>query len=210
MFYAISAVIISIISFVFSTFEMWVPAAFAADIERPLLALAAYSFCPMHKFREKIFISGAMAFFASVTIHNTLIYTGILQDWVLIIVSGIFIILFLLLFCARLLTKWDSMVSEKIEPGYLYEIIGRPKRDLQFIAFSLSGGKGGTWAHTDGVTCWYFNTTSKVKVAEPLNLDYLIGRKVIKIGVADDKAIEELNAGVGKPWALRNNCWFSI
>lgn len=210
MFYALLAILLNFVTFIPSYFGMEIVFAFMDDAQMLLMAIAMYKWCPMRRWRQKVVSYLLLICISATTVHNSLVYLDIINEGTPVFVSVIIILSFMIFFSIKLMSTWDNLPTDKIDPGYIYEVIGKPRNDLQFFAFLLSGGRGGTWAHTDGVTCWYFNTTSKVKVSEDLNLDYLIGRKVIKIGVADDKAIADLNSGVGKSWSLINNCWFSI
>lgn len=203
---SILIIVTSIAAFYFSNLEFWIVEAFLSDIEVFLVSVLAFCACPMYRWREKIATSLFMSFYIFTAIHNILIYKNILTGVIPATLSAILIIVFVFILGNRLFNKWDSLPSEDMKEGYLYEIIGKPKRDINFLAFLISFGRGGSWAISDGVRVWRFDSTSKLQVCEDVTDGFIFNKKVVKIGVRTDKEIDRLNAGNGKRWTLFNNC----
>jgi len=180
--------------------------AFMADAQLLLVAIALYKWCPMRQWRRKLLSCIFLICICASTVHNSFVYFDLINEGTPAFVSVASIIVFMVLFSIKLMTKWDNLPNDKIEPGYIYEIIGKPRNDLQFLAFLLSGGSGGTWYVTDGINCWYFSRSTGVQEKEPLDLQSLIGRKVVKVCESSPSIIEKLNSGNGRKWSILNNC----
>lgn len=104
--------------------------------------------------------------------------------------------------------RYDKLPDDDIIEGNIYEIIGKPKTDLQFILFVLTGGRGGSYAITNGTDCVYMSRKEGKSVKEPLSDNYLINKKCILIGCQNTYNKTKFHAKVNVKFYLWRNCYW--
>jgi hypothetical protein len=180
--------------------------AFLNDMQYLCLAIGAYGVCPLRLWRVKVMASINMIAAFVVTISNLLLYVGALPEGIGALTSvGITFILICGL-SYKLMTKWDSLPTDEIHTGNIYEVIGRPKTNLQFLGFILTLGKGGAFSLTDGHYCWYFDKNSNNLECKPLDYAHLTGKKIVRLGVFSKIQKQVLDNKIHSKWSISNNC----
>lgn len=178
-----------------------------------LACLAVYFLCPARQWRLKLiwFVSClcAVGFF----IHNTVIIPLIddpnADDTTLWVYSTFFI-----LFCASLIMgmplvrHWDRLPNDKIEVGKYYEIIGKPRTDLQFLLFMLTGGRGGSYAITDGTHIIKMSKAHNQSILLPFSEEFLIGKKCLEIGGNSGRNQSHFLSKIGIDFSFLRSCYW--
>jgi len=208
MQFGVLSVALSVLSFGLSFYELELIFAFAGDVERLLLSLALYKAFNMSRWRFKVISLAILTYYVFATINNSLIYLDVVESIPVSFVSLLSALLFIFLMGSRLLTKWYSLPNEKIEPCYLYEIIGKPKTDLQMLLFIATGGLGGSFAVTDGKECVYMSKDYGCAIKEPLDPEYMRGKKLVKLCMDTKENRAVLDSKVGKKFNLLRNCYW--
>jgi len=206
MFYFIVAIFLNIPTYILSDLQMHTGFGLVADLQYLLVAIGAYNLCPMRRWRAKLITCIHLIVTSAATCYSLLVYSGWLLPGLSNYMSFSALVILLWWFSFKLITKWDSLPNDKIEPGNIYEVIGRPRSDLQFVAFILSAGTGGTWYVTDGIDCWYFSKQTGKQEKEPYDESALMGKKVVKVCESSHYILNKLNKGNGRKWSLLNNC----
>ena len=190
--------------------EMWWLYDTISDIEKVLLCAALFLFMPRWRWREKIGASVLLMSYVAVAVWNVLIDRELITHGPVTMATfygGASIIIAL---WHRLNRNWDKLPVDTIRPGYFYEIIGKPKSNIQWIGFILSIGKGGSFALTDGKTKYYFSKSANCFKNKPwINAD-LSSKKVIEIGPANSIFYDKMKKMNNHPFTILNNCLTKI
>ena len=177
------------------------------DIQYLVVSMAVVPLCMGKKMGYKVIALMNLLFSAVFTLFNLFVDYDILQsidlNWSIFI--GLLSLLCLIGFV--FMHRWSNIRSDKIEPGYIYEISGLPRTIIQCVCFLITLGKGGSFAVTDGETCIYMNYQKNKSVKEPLSHSYLIGKKCVKLCKATDENIDIYNSKVNKEFHWWYNCY---
>lgn len=170
------------------------------------VVIFAYRNAHMRDWRKKIMATIFLCVAIATSFHNVCVNFEIFQNEVEIAISGIFIFLFSIIFGSKLLTKWDNLPNDAIRDGYIYEIIGKPRTDLQMLGFVLTAGKGGEFGYTNGVKIWKFcKSTGRFEEFDFYN-GYLTGKKIVEVGHKNLSQECFLKNKIGSRWSIFNNC----
>lgn len=216
----IGSIIICVIGFVISYFTndefgltedsidlLWNLFFANKDFLAVFFCVALYLDCSFRNYRKKIPYTILVGFWSGIFIHNRLIQFDILNDYISIFYSMALIIILTIGAFSTYSIRWDNLPNDKIEPGYIYEIIGKPRGGWQLLLYVLLAGRGGSFAITDGTTCIYMNKTAKKSVKEPLSPGYRTGKKCVKLCEATDQNIYTYRLKVGLPFSFWQNCY---
>lgn len=171
------------------------------------LCLRLYLDCPFSKWRKKISYTILVGFWAGIFIHNRLIQFDVLSDHISIAYSMSLVLILTIASFSVYSTKWDNLPNDTIEPGYIYEIIGKPRGDWQVLLYIVLQGLGGSFAVTDGKTYIYMSKTRKRSVKEPLQQHRLTGKKCIKLCEATGENIHTYESKVNIVFKFWRNCY---
>jgi len=206
MIYFVLAIFLNIPTYVLSDLQMHTAFSLVDDVQYLLLAIGAFSVCPTRRWRTKTVVCIHLIITLSFIFFNIFVYAGLLEAGIINYISFGFLVIFLIRLSIKLMTKWDDLPRDKIELGYIYEVVGKPRNHLQWVAFLLSAGRGGTQYVTDGIDCWYFSKRTGAQEKEKYDKESLIGRKVVKVCESSGYVLAKLNSGNGLKWSILNNC----
>lgn len=176
------------------------------ELQLLFTAAASYFVCPIRHWRLKIIASIYLMYVFGNVIHNAILLGGFLPEGIPALYSFISTTSVCLILGVRMLTKWDHLPNDAIRPGYVYEVIGKPRTDLQMIGFILTAGKGGEFALTNGVKLWKFcRSTGRFEELE-FDTTYTLGKKVIELGPEGLSRKHYIKQKLGSRWSLINNC----
>jgi hypothetical protein len=177
----------------------------ARDVQRVLLACAAYSATPFSRLRDKTLWAGVAGVFLVLVTLNT-IFEFTTLEWG----GGAFLAFAVLdvvavLWVARYLV-WFRPTRETPGVNRLSIIIGRP-RTLSGLLIAAWSGQGGSFAATDGVHVWRFRRYSGQFEKSLLTADYLRGKMALDRGAITPAHYEDLAAMISTKWTLFTNCY---
>lgn len=180
------------------------------ELQTFLLCLAIYLFCPVRLWALKAlsFINAVVSF--AVFIHNMALEIGVMPEGISAVYSIALIGLGALVLCSPFLNHWARLPNDKIKPGHIYEIIGRPRNELQFLLFIINGGRGGSYAITDGAHIIKMSREHGQSILVNFKDDYLNGKKCVEIGGESSFNKKLFLAKIGVDFRLWRTChWLS-
>lgn len=192
----------------FSYNEQWALYDFSRDSLILFLSLAWYRSTPMRSWRIKITSTISVCLSLWSFIYNILLDIEFIPEGMPAAFSISVIALCAMWLCFSLLYKFDNHKSDEIEPGYIYEIIGKPRLDIQMIWFVFSGGHGGSYAITEGKTCIYFCRVLRKSIKEELDHSYLKGKKIIKLCKSTPENVMMYDSKANRRFNIWRNCYW--
>jgi len=203
MLWYLSAAILQLLPAVFTFSDNWFMYDFLNDIGTLVIVLAAYKSTPIRLWKAKIGSLILLSLVVAVTVHNSFLSLNILPPDNPAIYSLIFISVSALILGRQLLFKWDNLPVDEIKQGEFYEVIGKPKTNLQMLGFLITLGRGGEYSITDGITIRKFSKLSNKLEEIDFDKTFLINKKVIKTS----KTIwDHWGKQLGSTWSVFNNC----
>lgn len=174
-----------------------------------LLSFAVFKTCSMRVWKQKILSSIFVLMSSHALIHNIVVDFIEIDIGISIFSIVGFIAVAITLF-GMMSIKYKNLPNDVIEKGCFYELIGKPRTDLQFLLFILSGGRGGSYAITDGTDYIYMSKTNGKSVRVALEEKHLVNKKCIFIGDDLPSNRRTFNKKENKRFYLWRNCYWLV
>lgn len=202
-----SIILLNIVTAALSQYKFWNSYWFANDFQFALACASPYFICPMSKWRLKLILFVSMYASIAILIHNFLVQQEVVAEGWPALISFLVVAIGSIIIYMPFLNYYEKLPNHTIEDGSYYEIIGKPRTNLQFLLSIFTGA--GSYAATDGVDCIYMSKELKKSVREPLDRNYLNGKKCILLGPKNPRNKELFNSKENIKFRLiRRNCYW--
>ena len=166
----------------FSQFEWWDAYWFTTDLQLLLGACISYALCSARRWRLKTLLLVSFATALGVVFHNLLVEYDIVPEEIPAMISLAVVATLTIFLTIPLWGIWERMPDDEIKENEYFEILDKPRSDLQFLLFIRTFGRSGSYAITNGIHIIKMSKAHGRSILLPFDESYLTSKKCIKIG----------------------------
>lgn len=177
------------------------------DLSFILISLCGYFGLSYTSILNKGVMLSIVIFTIGIMISNIMVLFDVMVNQVGSALFAGFMILSLLLFCLRFISRIEDGDHYKPQPDKIYLIVNKPRSFYEFLGLLWSAIGGGFTIYHNDFTYWF--SREKGVLIKSHDPDWYKGRRMLFVCFATPENIQDLETLPGLKWSIWNNCVFT-